>query len=101
MGVLRVVSKSDQDLVPEVRMIVKSLREAAASRSGQWTCWIDRQGSRFAVRVDDVEDTGRGFTALATCDAVVRAFEHFVDTTPRRSEPSQRRPLTTRLSPTA
>ena len=101
MGVLRVVSKSDQDLLPDVGMLVKRLREAAKSHSGEWTCWIDRQSDRFAVRVEDVEDTGRGFTALATCDAVVRAFERVAGMTPQRSEPSQRRPLTPRLSPTA
>jgi len=101
MGVVRVVSRSDQHLAPEVGMLVQRLREAAKSHSGEWTCWIDRQGDRFAVRVDDVEDTGRGFTALASCDAVVRAFERFADTASRPSEPSQRRPLAARLSPTA
>jgi hypothetical protein len=81
MGHLRFVPTQGQESLPEVRALVRRLRAAAARRSGEWACWIDRAGSHLRVRIQDIGDTGRGFTALGASDLLPEAFERFADAT--------------------
>jgi hypothetical protein len=90
MGILRFVWGPGQESLPEVRALVGRLRDAAARRSGEWACWIDHAGERVRARVQDVDDTGRGFTALVASESLPEVFERFADTTRADRHPHRR-----------
>jgi len=88
MAILRFAHKPELETLPEVRDLMRRLRESVASHSGEWACWIDRAGERFRVRVQEVGDTGRGFTALATSASLPAIFERFAAGTNRSAPDS-------------